>query len=90
MRTNKFALIALALLAAAPALAQQAGTYPNRAIRFILPFPPGGGTDIVGRVLAQRLAEEVGQPVIPDNRAGAGGNIGAEIVAKPRLTATPS
>ncbi len=82
MRTNKFALIALALLAAAPALAQQAGTYPNRAIRFILPFPPGGGTDIVGRVLAQRLAEEVGQPVIPDNRAGAGGNIGAEIVAK--------
>ncbi|NBR28222.1 MAG: tripartite tricarboxylate transporter substrate binding protein [Betaproteobacteria bacterium] len=83
MRTNNQALIALALLAAAPVAAQQAGSnYPNRAIRFILPFPPGGGTDIVGRVLAQRLAEETGQPVIPDNRAGAGGNLGAEIVAK--------
>jgi tripartite-type tricarboxylate transporter receptor subunit TctC len=83
MRTNNPALIALALFAAAPAAAQQAGNaYPNRAIRFILPFPPGGGTDIVGRVLAQRLAEETGQAVIPDNRAGAGGNLGAEIVAK--------
>ncbi len=80
MRTNKFTLIALIALAAAPAFAQQA--YPNRAIRFILPFPPGGGTDIVGRVLAQRLADELGQPVIPDNRAGAGGNLGAEVVAK--------
>jgi len=82
MRTNKIAFVALALLAAAPAAAQQSGGYPNRAIRFILPFPAGGGTDIVGRVLAQRLAEELGQPVIPDNRAGAGGNLGAEIVAK--------
>ncbi len=80
MRINKLALIALLALAAAPAFAQQA--YPNRAIRFILPFPPGGGTDIVGRVLAQRLSEELGQPVIPDNRAGAGGNLGAEVVAK--------
>ena len=82
MRTNKLTLIALGLLAATPLAAQQTGNYPSRAIRFILPFPPGGGTDIVGRVLAQRLAEETGQPVIPDNRAGAGGNLGAEIVAK--------
>jgi tripartite-type tricarboxylate transporter receptor subunit TctC len=82
MRTNKFSLCVLALLAATPVAAQQAGVYPNRAIRFILPFPAGGGTDIVGRVLAQRLSEELGQPVIPDNRAGAGGNLGAEIVAK--------
>ena len=80
MRINKFARIALLALAAAPAFAQQA--WPNRPIRFILPFPPGGGTDIVGRVLAQRLSEELGQPVIPDNRPGAGGNIGAEVVAK--------
>jgi tripartite-type tricarboxylate transporter receptor subunit TctC len=81
MRTNNVLLIALALLAALPAVAQQS-PYPNRPIRFILPFPPGGGTDIVGRVLAQRLSEELGQPVIPDNRPGAGGNIGAEVVAK--------
>ena len=71
-----------ALCAITPASAQQAGSYPNRAIRFVLPFPPGGGTDIVGRVLSQRLSEELGQPVIPDNRPGAGGNIGAEVVAK--------
>ena len=56
--------------------------YPNRPLRFILPFPPGGGTDIVGRVLAQKLSEELGLPVIPDNRPGAGGNIGAEAAAK--------
>jgi tripartite-type tricarboxylate transporter receptor subunit TctC len=71
-----------ALMLAAAALAQPVDPYPNRAIRFILPFPPGGGTDIVGRVLAQRLADELGQPVIPDNRPGAGGNIGAEVVAR--------
>jgi tripartite-type tricarboxylate transporter receptor subunit TctC len=82
MRTSN-AIVALALACMIPlAPAQQSGGYPNRAIRFILPFPPGGGTDIVGRLLAQRLAEELGQPVIPDNRPGAGGNIGAEIVAK--------
>lgn len=56
--------------------------YPSRSLRFILPFPPGGGTDIVGRVLAQKLSEELGQPVVPDNRPGAGGNIGAEAATK--------
>jgi tripartite-type tricarboxylate transporter receptor subunit TctC len=56
--------------------------YPNRAIRFILPFPPGGGTDVLGRLLAQKLSEEVGQPVVPENRPGAGGNVGNEAAAK--------
>lgn len=56
--------------------------YPTRAIRLIVPFPPGGGTDTLGRILAQRLNETLGQPVVPENRPGAGGNIGNELVTK--------
>ena len=56
--------------------------YPLRGIRIVLPFAPGGGTDVLARVFAQRLQESMGQSVVVDNRAGAGGNIGAELVAK--------
>jgi tripartite-type tricarboxylate transporter receptor subunit TctC len=59
-----------------------AQAYPTRPVRLVIPFAPGGGADIAGRIIAQRLAEQLGQTVIPDNRAGAGGNLGAEIVAK--------
>ena len=57
-------------------------SYPAKAIRFIVPFAPGGGTDLIARVLSQHLTEALGQPVVVDNRAGAGGVIGADIVAK--------
>jgi tripartite-type tricarboxylate transporter receptor subunit TctC len=67
------------LLAAGPAWAQ---SYPVRPIRLILPFPPGGPTDITGRAIAQKLGEQLGQSVIPDNRPGAAGNIGLELAAK--------
>lgn len=67
-----------ACLIAASAAAQ---TYPSRPVRFIIPFPPGGGADVIGRVLAQKLTEKWGQQVVIDNRAGAGGNIAAEIAA---------
>lgn len=67
------------LLAAGPAGAQ---SYPVRPIRLILPFPPGGPTDITGRAIAQKLGEQLGQSVIPDNRPGAAGNIGLELAAK--------
>lgn len=72
---------AAAGLAAAPAVAQQP-PWPARQIRMIIAFPPGGPTDIVSRVLASRLTEQLGQSVFVDNKPGAGGNIAAEMVAK--------
>ena len=74
------ALVAVALCASGGAVAQPA--WPSKPVRLVLPFPPGGGTDILGRTLALRLGEALGQPVLTDNRPGAGGNLGAEIVAR--------
>src|SRR5205085_5830013 len=56
------------------------GTYPQRPIRLIIPQSPGGASDTVGRAVAQKLSERLGQPVVSDNRPGATGNVGAEIV----------
>ena len=65
---------------AGTALAQQ--DYPNRSMRMVVPWPPGQATDLVGRVIAQRLGELLGHQVVVDNRSGAGGMIGTDIVAK--------
>ena len=59
-----------------------AASYPDRPIRLVVPFPPGGGSDITARTIAQKLGESLGQTIIADNRGGAGGNIGTDIVAK--------
>src|SRR3990167_10644244 len=75
-------ILAVALAAgllAAPAFAQ---TYPSRAVRFIIPFPPGGPTDIMGRLAADTLSKALGAQYIADNRPGAGGNIGTDLCAK--------
>ena len=72
-------LAAITLASAATALAQE---YPTRPIRIIVPFTPGGGTDILARLLSQRFYESFGQVVTVENRAGAGGNIGTEFVIK--------
>ena len=76
----RFLLLVLMLLAPLAPSAQE--NYPSRPIRFILPFPPGGGTDILGRLLAEKLAANLGQPVVTENRGGAGGNVGAEAAAR--------
>jgi tripartite-type tricarboxylate transporter receptor subunit TctC len=59
-----------------------AQTYPLRPVRYIVPFPPGGATDIIARLLAQKMSESFGQPVVVENRAGAAGAIGSDAVAK--------
>jgi len=69
-------------VAAALALPAYAQTYPVKPLRFILPFPAGGPTDILGRIIGQKLAVQLGQPVVPENRPGAGGNVGTEYAAK--------
>ena len=79
---HKLILVALGgLLATWPCLAQEKG-YPNRPIRLVVPFAPGGTNDIAGRIVADKLAERLGQPFVVDNRAGANMVVGCEIVAK--------
>ena len=73
-----------ALVAAGAALVAAAGVqaYPDKAVRIIVPYAPGGASDILARVLAQKLAERWGQPVVVENKAGSGGTLGADLVAK--------
>jgi tripartite-type tricarboxylate transporter receptor subunit TctC len=80
--TRRLSLAVCTLALAALAGAALAQSYPARPIRMILPFPPGGPTDITGRAIAQKLGEQLGQSVVPDNRPGAAGNIGLELAAK--------
>src|SRR5712671_1012532 len=75
-------LKACALAALAISAAAQPQVYPARPIRMIVAYPPGGGTDIVGRMLAQKLGESLGQTVVVENRGGASGNIGTELAAR--------
>ena len=88
MKLSRILLSALLLslpIAAPLAIAQTSSAkdnYPNKPIRFIVTYPPGGGNDIIARLIAQKLSESMGQPVQVDNRAGAGGTIGTAAAAK--------
>jgi tripartite-type tricarboxylate transporter receptor subunit TctC len=75
-------IAALFLCAAGLSHAQPNSTYPSKPIHLIVPFPPGGGNDTVARAIAQQVSPELGQPVVIDNRPGAGGAVGAELAAK--------
>jgi tripartite-type tricarboxylate transporter receptor subunit TctC len=81
-RTLLTAAAAAAASLAAPGLASAQPAYPTRPIRIIIPWPPGQSTDLGGRLLAPKLSELLGQPVVPENRAGAGGMIGTDAAAK--------
>ncbi|RJG08091.1 tripartite tricarboxylate transporter substrate binding protein BugE [Noviherbaspirillum cavernae] len=80
MKLHKLVLALMAGLAVAASASAQ--TYPNKAIKLIVPFAPGGTTDIVARIVGDKLAKELGQPVVIENRGGGGGSIGAQAIAK--------
>ncbi|ESH85138.1 ABC transporter substrate-binding protein [Cupriavidus sp. HPC(L)] len=77
-----FAATGLALVAMAPSSASAQDGFPTKPIQLVLPFPPGGATDVVGRIVAQKLGERLGKTVVVENRAGAGTVVGASYVAK--------
>ena len=80
--TTRLACRALCVFAFAGSTLCAAQTWPTKAIKFVIPFPAGGSTDIVGRLLAEKLTTSLGQTVIVENRAGAGGTTGSDVVAK--------
>jgi tripartite-type tricarboxylate transporter receptor subunit TctC len=82
IRRREFIILPLGAAMMLPTAARALDTFPTRPIRLIVPYPPGGGTDIVGRVLGEKVSASLGQPIVVDNRGGAGGVLGTEIVAK--------
>jgi len=82
MRQPAKRLILALLIACCSAFPAQAQTWPARPVRLVVPFPPGGAVDAYARIMQSRLAEHIGQPVVIENRGGAGGMIGAEFVSK--------
>jgi tripartite-type tricarboxylate transporter receptor subunit TctC len=84
-KTRRTVIMLAAVATVLPSVASTAwaqSNYPAKPIRLVVPFPPGGGTDILARVIGQKLSESLGQPVVIENKPGAGGNIGVDTVAK--------
>ena len=82
MHRRTLALLAAALVLPCAALAQTEAKWPTKPVKWVGPFPPGGAMDVIARTLGDRLAQDLGQPFVIENRPGAGGNIGADFVAK--------
>jgi tripartite-type tricarboxylate transporter receptor subunit TctC len=80
MHNVKRILLAIALVVSSTTAAAQA--YPSKPVRLVVPFPPGGAVDILGRLFGEAVSKDLGQPVVVENRPGAGAAIGAELVAK--------
>lgn len=86
-RVSLLSFLAACLAVAAPAFAQSA-PYPTKPVRMIVPFPPGGTTDVVARLVGQKVGAKWGQPIVVENMAGASGLIGTQAGCAPRRTAT--
>src|SRR5512138_2409204 len=82
MRANRVLHLTWALVAWTVASVAAAQDYPTKPIRMIVPYPPAGGTDIVARTINDQLSQQLGQPVVIENKGGAAGNLGTDIVAK--------
>jgi tripartite-type tricarboxylate transporter receptor subunit TctC len=82
IKRREFIILPLGAAMMLPTAARALDIFPSRPIRLIVPYPPAGGTDIVGRVLGEKVSASLGQPIVVDNRGGAGGVLGTEIVAK--------
>ena len=82
MQTIDFLILILAIVGASFAMRAGAQGYPEKSVRLRVPFPPGGNLDLSGRIVAQALTDQTGQTFVVDNRGGAGGMIGGEVVAK--------
>ncbi len=76
------AAVALTALLATSGAQGQAGTYPDKPIRFVVPYPPGGGTDVIARIVHERFQAALGQTIVIENKGGAGGSVGTDVVAK--------
>ena len=79
---SRWAALALTALAAIAAPVHAQGTFPDKPVKFVVPYPPGGGTDVIARIVQERFQHALGQPVVIDNRGGAAGSLGTDIVAK--------
>ena len=76
------ACMATVMATALPSSVHAQGSYPDKPVRFVVPYPPGGGTDVIARIVQQKFAAALGQPVVIENKGGAGGSVGTEMVAK--------
>ena len=82
MNLRRHAVVLGFAFALVAGVAHAQGDWPNHPIRMIVPYPPGGGTDVVARIVNEKLSQELGQPIVIDNRGGAGGSVGTEIASK--------
>ena len=80
--SRRSAVVALASACLAPLTVHAQASYPDKPIRFIVPYPPGGGTDVIARIVQEKFHQTLGQPIVIENRGGAAGSLGSDLAAK--------